>query len=330
MIDLSFLDRVSILVIGDVMLDRYLWGKARRISPEAPVPVVEIDRETHTAGGAANVAMNLSALKVKCELIGITGCDDSGAEVQSLIRRAGIAFDDRFARPENSTITKTRIVAQRQQLCRLDKEAAPCTYSLSNPADLAWIKTAAQRHDAVIVSDYAKGTIEQPVIDALREVRKSRRDRPLFLAVDPKPRRPLDLSGMDLLTPNRAEAQQLAGVNGDSPTSLDQLAHQIGERHSPRTLVITLGDEGMLLRSSSGATRIVPTAAREVADVSGAGDTVVAALTAALAAGLDAESAVSLANVAAGIVVAKLGTATATREEILAVATPTGNHQQAL
>jgi D-beta-D-heptose 7-phosphate kinase/D-beta-D-heptose 1-phosphate adenosyltransferase len=312
--NLSFLDQVSVLVVGDVMLDRYLWGGVRRISPEAPVPVVEVQRESATAGGAANVALNLAALGVRAEVFGLLGDDASGREVAGLLGQHGVTLDDRLVRPGLHTITKSRVMAQRQQVCRLDWEARPDRYALT-ATELDLLAERAAAHHAVILSDYAKGVIAQPVVDRLREVA---RRQGLFLAMDPKPKRALDVSGMHLLTPNRGEAIELSGLSADAAgaASLDELCEAIQHRYNPEHLVVTLSEEGILLWSRTGARRRFPTVAREVADVSGAGDTVVATLTAALAAGVVPADAVHLANVAAGLVVAKLGTATVTRAEL--------------
>ena len=314
--NLDFFDRISVLVVGDVMLDRYLWGDVRRISPEAPVPIVEIERETHTAGGAANVALNLSALGVRCELFGIIGTDSNGMELQTLLKAQKVAFDPCLACEKSPTITKTRIIAHRQQLCRLDKESQPDYYSVVEAGLLDLLATKAAQYDAVILSDYAKGMISQPVVDLLRRLRLKHRT---FLALDPKPPRPLDICGMDLLTPNRSEAIQLAGLIAQSPIKPDyaEVASKIIERHRPECLVMTLSEHGMLLRVRQGAPQLFPTVAHQVADVSGAGDTVVAALSAAIAAGVPAAEAVHIANAAAGVVVNKLGTATVTRHELL-------------
>jgi D-beta-D-heptose 7-phosphate kinase/D-beta-D-heptose 1-phosphate adenosyltransferase len=314
--NLDFLDRVSVLVVGDVMLDRYMWGNVRRISPEAPVPIVEIDRETHTAGGAANVALNLRSLGVRCELFGLAGNDMNGTELQALLQQHNVLFDPRLARPDAPTITKTRIVAHRQQLCRVDKESDPDAYSIAKAGLLGLLVEKAAKYDAVILSDYAKGVISQQVIDVLRQLREQKRT---YLALDPKPTRPLDISGLDLLTPNRGESIQLAGLTaaGRKGPGLEEIVEAILNRHHPECLVITLSEEGMLLRMREGVTKHFPTAVRQVADVSGAGDTVIATLTAAMAAGVAPEEALTIANVAAGIVVGKLGTATVTRPELL-------------
>ncbi|HVU15371.1 MAG TPA: PfkB family carbohydrate kinase [Candidatus Didemnitutus sp.] len=313
--NLDFLDRVSVLVVGDVMLDRYIWGAVKRISPEAPVPVVEIDRETHTAGGAANVALNLRVLGVRCELFGIVGNDANGRELQALLQKQSVSFDPALALSRIPTITKTRIVAHRQQLCRLDQEADLPTYSVAEAGLLGLLAEKAESYDAVILSDYAKGVISQPVIDTLRRVRTK---KPVFLALDPKPSRTLDIGGMDLLTPNRGEAIQLAGLpaQGRDGPPIEKVVEAIREKHRPECLVVTLSEDGMLLRKGSAPSRHFPTAVRQVADVSGAGDTVIATLTAALAAGVPADRSLAIANAAAGIVVGKLGTATVTRAEL--------------
>ncbi len=315
-ISLDFLDRVSVLVVGDIMLDRYIWGDIRRISPEAPVPVVEIDRETHTAGGAANVALNLAALGVRCELCGVLGRDANGQELQSLLKDKQVEFDPIFARSGTSTITKTRVIAQRQQVCRLDREMPPAAYSLEEGRLLAQLVKKAASYDAVILSDYAKGVISQPVIDAMREVRASQ-GRP-FLSLDPKPTRALDIAGLDLITPNRQEALQLAGlpVRGGAVYANEELASRVLRKHQPKVLVVTLSEHGMLLQREGAPAQVFPTLAHQVADVSGAGDTVTAVLTAAMAAGLAPADAVKIANTAAGIVVEKLGTATVSRDEV--------------
>ncbi len=312
--NLSFLERVSVLVVGDVMLDRYLWGGVRRISPEAPVPVVEVQRESATAGGAANAALNLAALGVRAEVFGLVGDDAPGREVGALLQRHGVLFHPELVRPELPTITKTRVVVQRQQVCRLDWEARPDRYALS-PAQLELLAERAAAHDAVILSDYAKGVVTQPVVDCVRRIAGQ---KPLFIALDTKPKAPLEIRGLNLLTPNRGEALQLAGLDRDSAAAgcLETVCRAIHERCVPEHLVITLSEEGMLWSARDGRSRRFPTLAREVADVSGAGDTVVATLTAALAAGVPAETAIHLANVAAGLVVAKLGTATVTRAEL--------------
>lgn len=313
------LDRIvslRLLVIGDVMLDHYVWGDATRISPEAPVPVVRIERDTYTVGGAGNVAHNLRALGAAVELVGTAGDDRDGTRLSELLTHAGVAFDRRLLRTGGQTIVKTRVMCRNQQLCRLDREPAP-EHSLLPPewlADLLAARIAAA--DAVILSDYAKGVIDSELIARVQSLASPGK----LVALDPKPRPCLAFDRLGLLTPNRAEALQLAqcpeAPGGRFPAEV--VCRQIYARHHPALLVITLGADGMLISTDGQVIHRVPTAAREVFDVSGAGDTVIAVLAAALAAGATPEEAVHAANLAAGVVVGKVGTATATPAEILA------------
>lgn len=308
--------QVRVLVVGDIMLDRYLWGDADRLSPEAPVPVVKITRETFTLGGAANVASNLHALGASVELSGKVGQDDDGRRLSAMIAEKHLNFDARMMRPDCRTIVKTRIMCRRQQICRADLEDAPSRYAWpSEILDHVLVKQLANAH-AVILSDYAKGVITSEIIQFVQaHVRPG-----TLIALDPKPRPELTFSGVGLMTPNRAEAQQLAGLQGIATRmpSAEEMACIIQERYHPNTLIVTLGADGMLVCPKGQPGYRIATAAREVFDVSGAGDTVIAVLTAALAAGGTLNDAVTLANLAAGVVVGKIGTATATPDEILA------------
>ncbi len=308
--------RLRILVVGDLMLDHYVWGDASRLSPEAPVPVVRVDRDSYTAGGAANVAANLRALGAKTEVLGTLGADACGDSLLQILRREGVAADDGAVRSGRAaTIVKTRVMCRSQQLCRLDREGPASAYALSEAARAALpAKLAAA--DAVILSDYAKGVVTSETVRLVQSLARPGQ----IVALDPKPRSGLSFSGVSLLTPNKAEALQLAGLHGAEAgsASLSEIAARVYEKHAPRQLVITLGGEGMLLCTEGRPGRQIPTAAREVFDVSGAGDTVIATLTAALAAGADIDSAAALANLAAGVVVGKVGTAVASPAEILA------------
>jgi len=315
---LEQITRLRILVVGDLMLDHYVWGDASRLSPEAPVPIVKVDRDSYTAGGAANVAANLRALGAHAEVVGTMGTDAYGCQLREILRQRGVAFDagsgcnDRIA-----TVVKTRVMCRNQQLCRLDREEAPSAYALSQQA-CAGLREKIAQADAVILSDYAKGVVTSELISQIQTfVRPGQ-----VLALDPKPRAGLVFSGVSLMTPNKAESIQLAGLQGEEPHGFpkEAVAARIHERHAPQHLVITLGGEGMLLCAGGKPGRHIPTAAREVFDVSGAGDTVIATLTAALAAGADLDQAAALANLAAGVVVGKLGTAVAEPNEILAYA----------
>jgi D-beta-D-heptose 7-phosphate kinase/D-beta-D-heptose 1-phosphate adenosyltransferase len=309
---------LRIVVVGDVMLDEYITGQAHRLSPEAPVPVVAVDRETYVAGGSANVALNLVSLGAKAELCGWTGQDIAGGKLQTKLKDAGVVFDARFARAKSSTIVKTRVVAGHQQLCRLDREGPPSLYALHGTSAQAWIAKKLTSAKAIIFSDYAKGALSPELVSELAAVAKK---RGVLVALDPKPRRPLEVKGLDLLTPNWKEALEMAGFSPEAPSHAqpapEKVAELIFKKYGPRNLVVTLGAEGMLLCENGRVLQRIPTFAREVFDVTGAGDTVIAALTLALAAGATLIEAAHFANTAAGVVVGKFGTATATPEEIL-------------
>ena len=308
---------LRILVIGDLMLDHYLWGDATRISPEAPVPVVKADHDTYTLGGAANVANNLRALGITVDLVGTIGTDAGAAELQKILAAKKLVLDDALASPVRSTIQKTRVMCRNQQLCRIDREDAPSAYMLSKEYVNNVLPEKIKRADAIIISDYAKGVVTS---DLIREIRRmAGKDK--LISLDPKPRTSLEFYDMSMITPNRNEALQLAQIQGVGPSDsfpAAEVCRVLHERYATRLLVITLGADGMMLSANGVPLRQIPTAARAVFDVSGAGDTVAAALTAALAAGASPETAAQLANHAAGVVVEKLGTATASPEEILA------------
>jgi D-beta-D-heptose 7-phosphate kinase/D-beta-D-heptose 1-phosphate adenosyltransferase len=311
---LDRLSKLNILVIGDLMLDHYIWGDVHRISPEAPVPVVNTSHESHTAGGAANVALNLASLGVQVRLAGTLGKDAAGDKLLGLLGNAGIDTTHCHTGATRPTIIKTRVIVRNQQLCRLDHEATPSLYSIeASPALLSAIEAS----DAIIVSDYAKGVISQSTLNAILDHAKQHGK---IIAIDPKPSSNLKFEGASLITPNRHEALELAGLAEPrigEPYPLDQVCRHIHQRHSPELLIITLGADGMAICRHGKVEQTLPTRARQVFDVSGAGDSVIATLTAALASGLTAEDAAKLANLAAGIVVSRLGTATVTPEDLL-------------
>ncbi len=315
---LNKFSNLNIVVIGDIMLDHYIMGEARRISPEAPVPVVSVSSDTYVPGGAANVANNLSGIGAPAQLIGAY-CDDPESKLLNdvLVQRA-ITLSSLGKQAGATTIVKTRVVVQRQQLCRIDREAKPKAYAIDhlfeNPEFIELITNA----DAVLFSDYAKGVINDPLLNTVRAIVRTLTTPPM-LVIDPKPKRQLDLSGMSLMTPNRSEALFMAGLDDCQSADFDDVAvaEAIFQKYCPDMLVITLGAEGMLLGENGKIIGRIETEAREVFDVSGAGDTVVAVLTAALASGESLISAASLANRAAGIAVSHLGTAPVSTAELL-------------
>ena len=294
------------------MLDRYVRGQVSRISPEAPVPVLHVDAEDSVAGGAANVGLNAADLGASVDLGGVFGQDEAGVRLLALLAEREIACDPAFTSSQASTICKTRVMAGNQQICRVDREESYQAYAPNIDALSALLVEKARKADAVIVSDYAKGFVNDELVALLRSEAK-------FLAVDPKPSRSLNYDSPDLMTPNKAESLQLAGLErGDfDEFPSEAIATAVHDSHRPHRVAVTLGPDGMLLIENGKVIRRIPTAAREVFDVSGAGDTVIAAMTLALAARSTFEEASAFANLAAGVVVAKVGTATASPEEIL-------------
>ncbi|WP_333784640.1 PfkB family carbohydrate kinase [Thermocrinis sp.] len=296
---LEKLKDLKILVVGDLILDRYIFGTVERISPEAPVPVVEVEREEFRLGGAANVANNLSSLGVKTYLVGITGSDYGKHILKGLIRSAFIE-DLTLEDSQRPTTEKTRVVSMSQQLLRIDWEDRK---PISGRVLEKLLERLDVEVDGVILSDYAKGVVCEPVVKKLKE-------KEVFLSVDPRPVNKSLYYGADLMTPNEKEARQMA-----EGTSLESLGWTLKKELNLKTLVITLGPKGMALFDKEYTN--FPARAKQVYDVSGAGDTVVAVLTASYLASGDWYLACELANLCAGIVVGKLGTASITLSEIL-------------
>ncbi len=312
---LKKIKRLRILVIGDMMLDHYVWGDATRISPEAPVPVIDIARDSWTAGGAANVALNLASLGAHCTVVGYIGKDEPGARLTAILHDHKITtVTTPGAAP---TIVKTRVVVQHQQLCRLDREAPPPAYEVPTSRLETLVAPEIARCDAVIFSDYAKGIVTEGMVSRLGQLARAAGK---FVALDPKPKRRLAFRDLDLITPNKRESLELAGIELAPHTRFPapQVCARLHELYATKNLVVTLGEDGMLLSTGGKIQTIIPTAAREVFDVSGAGDTSLAALVLALAAGASLETAAHFANAAAGVVVGKLGTATVSPKELTA------------
>ena len=312
--------RARVVVVGDVMLDQFIWGNVARISPEAPVPVVEYQHESIMPGGAANVARNLSALNVNTELFSIIGKDDAGQRLKALLTEQAVDCAGLLATSLRPTSIKTRIIAHRQQVVRVDRESrlhidGPTTRRL-----LAALAPRIQEADAVIVGDYGKGVITQAFLDGLKQFCRA---RGVWLSLDPKPVHELNLAGLSLITPNRKEAFDLAGIPDATrdarpleDVNLLKTAEKLLYELQPALLLITLGDQGMLLCQRDQKPFHIPTVAQEVFDVSGAGDTVIASFTLAIAAGASPIEAAILSNHAAGVVVGKVGTATVTPDEL--------------
>ena len=315
-------DHARVLVIGDVMLDHFIWGSVARISPEAPVPVLDFERESFMPGGAANVARNLTALRVRTELFGAVGSDHAAEQLKRLLKEQAIGCDGLIAHAARATSVKTRVVAHKQQVVRIDRETRDGLDGPLLKRLLARLKSDLSQADAVIVCDYGKGVVTQPLLE---EIKKQCRNRGVWLSLDPKPVHQMNLRGLSLITPNRKETFELANLPDDTrhsnplaDTSLLRAAEQLLNELRPAILLITLGELGMLLCQRGQKAFHIPTVAQEVFDVSGAGDTVIATFTLAIAAGASPVEAATLANHAAGIVVGKVGTATVAPEELLA------------
>ncbi|HEY5912252.1 MAG TPA: PfkB family carbohydrate kinase [Verrucomicrobiae bacterium] len=311
-----------ILVIGDVMLDQFIWGSVARISPEAPVPVVDFERESFMPGGAANVARNLTALRVPTELFGVLGRDDAATQVLALLRAQEIGCGGIIAIPERHTSVKTRIVAQQQQVVRIDRESRDGLDAALTNRLLGKVESLLGESAGVVVGDYGKGVVTQPLLDQLKRLC---REHGLWLSLDPKPVHRLGLAGLSLITPNRKEAFELANLHDETrnpdplkDTNLMQAAEKLLAQLRPALLLITLGEQGMILCQRGQDPIHIPTVAQEVFDVSGAGDTVIACFTLAIAAGASPLEAAILSNHAAGVVVGKIGTATVSPVELVA------------
>jgi len=314
--------RTRILVVGDVMLDQFIWGGVSRISPEAPVPVVDFQRESYMPGGAANVARNLSSLNVASDIFGAVGRDVAARQLDKLLKEHRVGCGGLVASATRHTSIKTRIVAHKQQVVRVDRETRGELDAALTKKLIAAVRAQLPHADALIVGDYGKGVVTQGLLDALRGLC---REHGVWLSLDPKPVHHLNLGGLSLITPNRKEAFELAGIEDETRTTnplddknLLRTADKLLTDLQSAVLLITLGDLGMLLCQSEQKPFHIPTVAQEVFDVSGAGDTVIASFTMAIAAGASPLEAAILSNHAAGIVVGKLGTATVTPAELLA------------
>jgi rfaE bifunctional protein kinase chain/domain len=302
----------TILVVGDIMLDEFIWGKVRRISPEAPVPVVEVIDETYKLGGAGNVAANIRGLEGRAIPIGVVGRDAASNRIGDLLEQAGIETYG-LVRADRPTTVKTRIVAHSQQVVRTDRESKkPLSAEINNDLDILFtqfLRGAA----AVIVSDYDKSVINR---DLLTSILPKARTAGIPVFLDPKVHHADYYKPITAITPNHHEAELLTGLSISTEKTLDEAGRKLLQRFDCEYALITRGEEGMSLFHRTGSHHL-PTFAREVFDVTGAGDTVIATLALARAAGATMEESAVLANHAAGIVVGKVGTATVSRSELV-------------
>ena len=299
-----------VLVVGDVMLDHFLWGNVKRISPEAPVPVVDFESESFMPGGAANVARNLTAL----------GKDDGAKKLRAVLKTDGVDSDGLTAMNDHITTRKSRVIAHHQQVVRIDRETNASINERVTKRLLAAVERELPGVDAIVVGDYNKGVVTQELLAGLRALCQP---RGIWLSLDPKPAHRLDLSGLSLITPNRQEVFELGGISDDTrqanplkDKNLMTAVKAVLSAYTPALLLVTLGEQGMLLCRRGAKPVVIPTVAQEVFDVSGAGDTVIASFTLAIAAGASPLEATIFSNHAAGVVVGKMGTATVTPKEL--------------
>ena len=305
----------ALVVVGDVMLDEFIWGQVTRVSPEAPVPVVAVTRESQHVGGAGNVARNVRALCGEALLVGVVGRDAAAQRILSELEAAGVRAALVAAEDGRPTTVKTRIIAHQQQIVRADRECTDAVGAAVERALVARVLESLPGSAGVVVSDYQKGVVTPRV---MRAIVQAARRRHLPVLVDPKVRHFRLYRHATLVTPNQQEAEQAAGLRIRSEADLAAAAARLIKMLACQGLLITRGEQGMSLFRPGHRPAHVPTFAREVYVVTGAGDTVVATLALALAAGARVEEAALLANCAAGVVVAKVGTATASPAEVLA------------
>jgi D-beta-D-heptose 7-phosphate kinase/D-beta-D-heptose 1-phosphate adenosyltransferase len=298
-----------VLVVGDVMVDEWVWGSVTRISPEAPVPVVRVNDHSFTLGGAGNVASNLRAIGARVSFAATVGDDAEGRRVRELLDAQDVDSSGLVVLGDRPTTRKTRIVAHNQQVVRADWESAAPLAAADRARLCALVAERSAGHDAVVLSDYAKGLFSREVVEAASGA--------AVVTADPKPANIGLFAGVTCVAPNAGEAAAASGVEISDDASLERAGSTLLERLGCRYVVVTRGERGMALFGAAGERMLIPSMARTVYDVSGAGDTVIAVLTLALAAGAPITLAVELANFAAGAVVGKLGTATASPAEIL-------------
>jgi rfaE bifunctional protein kinase chain/domain len=302
----------KIIVLGDVMLDKYIWGEVSRISPEAPVQVVNVIKESHAPGGAANVANNIAALNAKSLMVGIVGNDKTKDELSNELKKRNIDVSGLISDENKRTIRKVRVFGRSQQLLRFDYEKKGYVDSKTENNIFDFISKKIDEIDAIIISDYAKGAITKSLMEKLIALCKEKNK---IIIVDPKPEHKDFYKNATLISPNHKEAYEMIGLEEESDADTEKIGAQLLKELNSNVLV-TKGEKGMSLFEKNGKITNIPTFAKEVYDIIGAGDTSVATLTLALASGASFEEAAIIANHAAGITVGKIGTSTISIEEL--------------
>ena len=317
----------KVLVIGDIMLDRYITGSVERVSPEAPVPVLKVSEEFQSPGGAANVALNLKSLGAKVSLVGVTGADRDGGLLKEEIKRSGLSTKGIVRDKSADTTVKTRLIASNQQVVRIDNESVRDISSQAEKALIQKIQKACGKDTAaIIISDYAKGALTDRVLSSIIKLAKK---SGILTVVDPKGDDFTKYSGADVLTPNKAEAQGASGVQIVDDKSLTQAARSIMKLSGSGAVLITRGRDGVSFMKKGGKLGTVSSEAKDVYDVTGAGDTAVSAFTLAYAVSKDLAESVRIANSAAGIAVGKLGASQVDDQELLSsISNPAGQQSK--
>lgn len=293
-----------VAVIGDLMLDRYFWGSVTRMSPEAPVPVVEVESESTRLGGAANVANNIASLGGIPFMVGVVGGDDSGKALTSIVAESGFRTEGILVDPARPTTVKTRVIAHHQHVVRVDREVKNDIDESVQSRLIDVLRRNAGSLDAIIIEDYNKGVV---VKNFIREVIDFAVQNRIIITVDPKFHNFFEFKNVTVFKPNRKETEEALGVRLNDQASVEQAGRTLVERLKAKNVLLTLGERGMTLVEGDGRMTHVPTAARKVSDVSGAGDTVISTLTMVLAAGGSIREASMLANIAGGIVCGEVG-----------------------
>lgn len=311
---ISNFKNVNVLVIGDIILDEFIWGDVSRISPEAPVPVVWVKRESFMPGGASNVANNLRSLGARAYLAGVIGSDERGVILKGELEQKGIDTSGIMIDESRPTTLKTRVVAQHQQVVRIDKEKIDTLSDALISRIVSHAKELIDNIDAIIIEDYGKGVITPKLLKHIVPLAKTRKK---IVSVDPKEERLKYYQGITLITPNHHEASNAVGFEIKDNATLKKAGEMMLKKFKCKIALITLGENGMAVFQKDNLVKHIPTVAQEVFDVSGAGDTVIACYTLALAAGANPVEAAHISNCAAGIVVGKLGIAVVTPAELI-------------
>lgn len=309
----NFTDK-KILVIGDLILDEFVWGRVSRISPEAPVPVVWVNNESFMPGGASNVANNINSLGAKAYLVGVVGKDERAGILKGELEHRGVNIDGIFCDPQRPTILKTRVIAHQQQVVRIDREKIDPLKDATVKKIAGFVEDVIDEMDGIIVEDYGKGLITPKLLDRIVPLAKKKRK---IIAVDPKEEHFSYYKGVTILTPNSAEASRAVGFEIKDKQTLKKAGFELLKKLKARVVLITLGENGMMVFEEGKSPKKIETIAQEVFDVSGAGDTVSSTYTLSFLSGATPIQAAHIANCAAGIVVGKIGIAVVTQDEVI-------------